>query len=134
MIHLAAENISRTENVSRVAADELESNRLACYTEKSGRHQLTARDLYHVPQELTPAQTSRFTETVERLERREPARENETVIMLQSSGCVPLFEKRVCHPRLAGGHQRCGQSLGFGFVISNSKMSQNLQVGIEPPR
>ena len=46
VIHLAMENISR------LACDTLEDNRLASYTEKSSRYQLMPADYFHVPQEL----------------------------------------------------------------------------------
>ena len=46
VIHMAAENISR------LAADTLEDNRLASYTEKSSRFQVLAQGYYHVPAEL----------------------------------------------------------------------------------
>ena len=46
VVHLAVENISR------LAADTLEDNRLASYTEKSSRYQVLPPDGYHVPQEL----------------------------------------------------------------------------------
>ena len=40
------------ENVSRLACDSLEDNRLASYTEKSSRYQIMPDDYYHVPEEL----------------------------------------------------------------------------------
>ena len=40
------------ENVSRLACDTLEDNRLASYTEKSSRYQVLERGHYHVPSEL----------------------------------------------------------------------------------
>ena len=40
------------ENVSRLACDTLEDNRLASYTEKSSRYQVLERGHYHVPTEL----------------------------------------------------------------------------------
>jgi thymidylate synthase ThyX len=46
VVHLAVENISR------LAGDTLEDNRLASYTEKSSRYQLIPEGYYHVPQEL----------------------------------------------------------------------------------
>jgi thymidylate synthase ThyX len=46
VLHMAVENISR------VACDELEDNRLASYTEKSSRYQVIAPGYYHVPKEL----------------------------------------------------------------------------------
>ena len=41
------------ENVSRLAIECIESNRLASYTEKSTRYQTWAQDGYHVPAEFT---------------------------------------------------------------------------------
>ena len=46
VVHLAVENISR------LACDALESNRLASYTEKSSRYQVIERDSFHTPLEL----------------------------------------------------------------------------------
>ena len=46
VVHLAAENISR------LACDTLEDNRLASYTEKSSRYQVMPLDYFHVPTEL----------------------------------------------------------------------------------
>ena len=46
VIHLAVENISR------LACDSLEDNRLASYTEKSSRYQVMPQDYFHVPAEL----------------------------------------------------------------------------------
>ncbi len=46
VVHLAV------ENVSRLACDTLEDNRLASYTEKSSRYQVMPGDYYHVPEEL----------------------------------------------------------------------------------
>lgn len=46
VVHLAVENISR------LAADTLEDNRLASYTEKSSRYQVLPPEGYHVPREL----------------------------------------------------------------------------------
>ena len=46
VIHMAAENISR------LAADTLEDNRLASYTEKSSRFQVLPQGYYHLPVEL----------------------------------------------------------------------------------
>jgi thymidylate synthase ThyX len=46
IIHMAVENLSR------LAADTLEDNRLASYTEKSSRYQILPQDYFHVPQEL----------------------------------------------------------------------------------
>lgn len=46
VVHLAVENISR------LACDSLEDNRLASYTEKSSRYQVMPQDYYHVPAEL----------------------------------------------------------------------------------
>ena len=47
IIHMAV------ENVSRLACDTLEDNRLASYTEKSSRYQVLEPGYYHVPQELS---------------------------------------------------------------------------------
>ncbi len=49
VLHLAV------ENVSRLACDTLEDNRLASYTEKSSRFQIMPSDYFHVPQELDAA-------------------------------------------------------------------------------
>ena len=46
VLHLAV------ENVSRLACDTLEDNRLASYTEKSSRFQIMPSDYFHVPREL----------------------------------------------------------------------------------
>lgn len=46
VIHMAVENISR------LACDMLEDNRLASYTEKSSRYQLIDHGFYHIPVEL----------------------------------------------------------------------------------
>ena len=46
ILHLAV------ENVSRLACDTLEDNRLASYTEKSSRYQVIDPDSFHVPEEL----------------------------------------------------------------------------------
>ncbi len=46
VVHLAVENISR------LACDSLEDNRLASYTEKSSRYQVMPSDYFHVPEEL----------------------------------------------------------------------------------
>ena len=40
------------ENISRLACDDLEDNRLGSYTEKSSRYQVFPSGFYHVPQEL----------------------------------------------------------------------------------
>ncbi len=40
------------ENISRIACDALEDNRLASYTEKSSRYQVMPTDYFHVPKEL----------------------------------------------------------------------------------
>jgi thymidylate synthase ThyX len=47
VLHIAA------ENVSRLACECLESNRLASYTEKSTRYQTWEADAFYVPKELT---------------------------------------------------------------------------------
>ncbi len=46
VIHMAVENISR------LACDDLEDNRLASYTEKSSRYQILDRGAYHLPKEV----------------------------------------------------------------------------------
>ena len=46
IIHMAVENISR------LACDTLEDNRLASYTEKSSQYQLLDQGHYHIPREL----------------------------------------------------------------------------------
>ena len=46
VLHLAVENISR------LACDTLEDNRLASYTEKSSRYQMIAQGSYHTPEEI----------------------------------------------------------------------------------
>ena len=46
VVHLAVENISR------LACDTLEDNRLASYTEKSSRYQVMPQDYFHLPAEL----------------------------------------------------------------------------------
>ena len=46
VVHLAV------ENVSRLACDTLEDNRLASYTEKSSRYQVMPEDCFHIPEEL----------------------------------------------------------------------------------
>ena len=48
VLHLAVENISR------LACDGLEDNRLASYTEKSSRYQVMDAEYFHVPAELDP--------------------------------------------------------------------------------
>ena len=48
IVHLAVENISR------LACDTLEDNRLASFTEKSSRYQVIDPESFHVPQELEP--------------------------------------------------------------------------------
>ena len=48
VLHLAVENISR------LACDTLEDNRLASYTEKSSRYQVFEPGSYHLPRELEP--------------------------------------------------------------------------------
>ena len=53
VVHLAVENISR------LACDTLEDNRLASYTEKSSRYQVMPPDYFHVPSELEDYQELR---------------------------------------------------------------------------
>ena len=59
VLHLAVENISR------VACDALEDNRLASYTEKSSRYQVMTRTGFHTPAELDglPALRQKFQDT-----------------------------------------------------------------------
>jgi thymidylate synthase ThyX len=56
------------ENVSRLAIECLESNRLASYTEKSSRYQIWGMESFHTPSEFvgTPVET-RFRQTCQRL-------------------------------------------------------------------
>ena len=63
IVHLAVENISR------LAADTLEDNRLASYTEKSSRYQVLPADYFHQPQELEdePALAQLFRDSGHRL-------------------------------------------------------------------
>jgi len=63
IIHMAV------ENVSRLACDTLEDNRLASYTEKSSRYQVFESDYYHVPAELDGSEPLRqtFVGTCQRL-------------------------------------------------------------------
>ena len=60
VLHLAIEDISR------LACDEVENNRLGSYTEKSSRYQIIARDSYHVPVELEeyPEMRKRYIHTL----------------------------------------------------------------------
>ena len=53
VLHLAV------ENVSRLACDTLEDNRLASYTEKSSRYQVIDPDSFHIPTELDPVPSLR---------------------------------------------------------------------------
>lgn len=53
VVHLAV------ENVSRLACDGLEDNRLASYTEKSSRYQVMEPGYFHVPSELDGHETLR---------------------------------------------------------------------------
>ncbi|MBM3940252.1 MAG: hypothetical protein FJ318_05065 [SAR202 cluster bacterium] len=57
------------ENVSRLACDTLEDNRLASYTEKSSRYQVFPGDYYHVPSELDakPGPRGRYLDTCKAL-------------------------------------------------------------------
>ena len=63
VVHLAVENISR------LACDGLEDNRLASYTEKSSRYQVMDADSFHVPAELDAHRELRqqYVETCRRL-------------------------------------------------------------------
>ena len=90
ILHLAVENISR------LACDTLEDNRLASFTEKSSRYQVIDPDSFHVPNELEtkPALQSRYVAVcrslfvayaqlirgvTEYLRSTQPQRENESV-------------------------------------------------------
>ena len=55
VLHLAVENISR------LACDTLEDNRLASYTEKSSRYQVLDQGAYHTPEELDAHPEARQT-------------------------------------------------------------------------
>ncbi|BBB49507.1 FAD-dependent thymidylate synthase [Pelolinea submarina] len=56
------------ENVSRLAVECLESNRLASYTEKSSRYQIWGMDYFHIPSEFTgTAVETRYTQICQRL-------------------------------------------------------------------
>ena len=55
ILHIAVEDISR------LACDTLEDNRLASYTEKSSRYQVLPRHGYHVPDELPLRSNARRT-------------------------------------------------------------------------
>jgi len=59
VLHIAVENISR------LAVECVESNRLASYTEKSSRYQIWKSDLYHIPKELVshPLEVDYITHT-----------------------------------------------------------------------
>ena len=63
VVHLAV------ENVSRLACDTLEDNRLASYTEKSSRYQVLERDAFYTPPELdeSPALRDAYTAGCRRL-------------------------------------------------------------------
>ena len=63
IVHLAVENISR------LACDALEDNRLASYTEKSSRYQVIDADSFHVPAELddVPSLRREYVETCRNL-------------------------------------------------------------------
>ena len=63
VLHLAVENISR------LACDTLEDNRLASYTEKSSRYQVMTKTGFHVPAELDgfPEEREIFVRTCEGL-------------------------------------------------------------------
>lgn len=63
VLHLAVENISR------IACDTLEDNRLASYTEKSSRYQVFPKGYYHIPSELDqqPALKKIYRETCDAL-------------------------------------------------------------------
>lgn len=89
VLHLAVENISR------LACDTLEDNRLASYTEKSSRYQVIDSESFYVPQELNshPSLRSRYVAVcqclfaayaqliqgaIDYLEPRQPQRRNES--------------------------------------------------------
>ena len=56
------------ENVSRLACDDLEDNRLGSYTEKSSRYQEFPSGFYHVPEELESSPLKEaYVETCEAL-------------------------------------------------------------------
>ena len=57
------------EDISRLACDTLEDNRLASYTEKSSRYQVLPRHGYHVPEELPLRSNARriYVQTCDRL-------------------------------------------------------------------
>lgn len=63
VVHLAVENISR------LACDSLEDNRLASYTEKSSRYQVMPPDYFHVAAELeeTPQARAAYVSTCQGL-------------------------------------------------------------------
>ena len=63
VVHLAVENISR------LACDGLEDNRLASYTEKSSRYQVIDADCFHTPAELDdhPALRQEYAATCQHL-------------------------------------------------------------------
>ena len=63
VLHLAVENISR------LACDGLEDNRLASYTEKSSRYQVMDADSFHIPSELDahPDLRREYVKTCQRL-------------------------------------------------------------------
>lgn len=63
VVHLAVENISR------LAADALEDNRLASYTEKSSRYQVIDAGSFHIPQELDeyPAEREQYAAACQEL-------------------------------------------------------------------
>ena len=63
VLHLAVENISR------LACDALEDNRLASYTEKSSRYQVMPQDYFHSPEELkeTPELGKVYRDACQRL-------------------------------------------------------------------
>src|SRR5215471_5838132 len=53
------------ENVSRLAIESLESNRLASYTEKSTRYQVWGNDSYYTPRAIAESRyAERYRETV----------------------------------------------------------------------
>jgi thymidylate synthase ThyX len=79
VLHIAVENISR------LAVESLESNRLASYTEKSTRYQQWERDSFFIPSELTDHPLrDRFVETCRTL-------------FDAYEECLPIVKKTIQH-------------------------------------
>ena len=111
VLHLAVENISR------LACDTLEDNRLASYTEKSSRYQVMTKTGFHIPAELhgLPDQQEIFQETCRALFRhyqdlldrlREHLQDNVQALDGEGSGAYPgcagwrrMPRGRSCRPR-----------------------------------